>query len=103
MTKYISSNSLIDYIEEHRCVAENCSPGVKYLSDLLHSQFCDIVKMVEKHDSVELVRCKYCEYYRESELLAPNKFCYRLIHPTEDRPIGYNFSPDDFCSHGKRR
>ena len=48
-----------------------------------------------------VIRCKNCEYYREGALLAPNRFCFRLKHPTEDRPIGYNFAPDDFCSHGK--
>lgn len=47
-----------------------------------------------------VIRCKNCEYYRESALLAPIRFCFRLKPPTEDRPIGYNFAPDDFCSHG---
>lgn len=54
-------------------------------------------------DFVEVVRCKDCKWYQESEILAPNKFCYRLKHPVEDRQIGYNFSPDDFCSRGKMK
>lgn len=53
-------------------------------------------------DVVEVVRCKDCKWYQESKLLAPNKFCYRLKHPTEDRQIGYNYADDDFCSYGER-
>ncbi len=53
-------------------------------------------------DAVEVVRCKDCIYYKESDLLAPNKFCYRLKHPAEDRHVGYNFSDDDYCSYGAK-
>lgn len=53
-------------------------------------------------DAEAVVRCRDCKYYRVGALLAPNKFCFRLKHPEEDRPIGYNFAPDDFCSHGER-
>ena len=56
-------------------------------------------------DAVEVVRCKDCKYYRESE--HPERsginFCFRLMHPTEDRRIGYNFGDKDFCSYGERR
>jgi hypothetical protein len=51
----------------------------------------------------KIVRCKDCKWYREGEIFAPNKFCFRLRHPAEDRRIGYNFAPDDFCSYGKRK
>lgn len=54
-------------------------------------------------DAVEVVRCKDCKWYKEGELLAPNKFCFRLMHPTDNRHIGYNFSGDDFCSYGERK
>lgn len=54
-------------------------------------------------DAVLVVRCRDCRYYRESRVLAPNKFCFRLNHPTEPGKIGYNFADDDFCSHGVRR
>ena len=49
------------------------------------------------------VRCEGCKWYKEGELLAPNKFCFRLKHPTEDRNVGYNFCDDDFCSYGERK
>lgn len=51
-------------------------------------------------DVVKVVRCKDCKWYQEGKLLAPNKFCFRLQHPPEDRKIGYNYAPDDFCSYG---
>lgn len=54
-------------------------------------------------DVVPVVRCRDCKYYRASSILAPNEFCFRLKHPVEDRHIGYNFAPDDFCSHGERK
>jgi hypothetical protein len=54
-------------------------------------------------DAVPVVRCKDCKWYKEGELLAPNKFCFRLKHPTEDRKVGYNFCDDDFCSYGERK
>ena len=52
---------------------------------------------------VPLVRCRDCKWYKEGELLAPNKFCFRLMHPTENRHIGYYFSDNDFCSYGERK
>lgn len=54
-------------------------------------------------DVAPVVRCKDCKYYKSGKLLYPNKFCFRLKHPTENRAIGYNFGPDDFCSYGERK
>lgn len=59
--------------------------------------------LTEEVDSVPVVRCKDCKYYKESRVLAPNKFCFRLNHPTEPGKIGYNFSENDFCSRGVRK
>lgn len=61
------------------------------------------LKEIPTADVVEVVRCKDCKWYQEGNLLAPNKFCFRLEHPTEDRKIGYNYAPDDFCSYGEKR
>ncbi len=63
----------------------------------------DIVRRTPAADVALVVHCKDCKYYRVSTMLAPNKFCFRLKHPVEDRPIGYNFAPDDFCSYGERK
>ena len=54
-------------------------------------------------DAVPVVRCNDCKYYKESRVLSPNKFCFRLSHPTEPGKIGYNFSENDFCSRGVRK
>lgn len=66
---------------------------------------CEWMKMLaeESTDAAPVVRCRDCKYYKTSELLPPNKFCFRLRHPTENRSVGYNFADDDFCSHGERR
>jgi len=54
-------------------------------------------------DAVPVVRWRDCKWYQKSEKLSPNKFCFRLQHPTENRKIGCNFADDDFCSHGERK
>lgn len=61
------------------------------------------IKRCKDCDKVEVVKCKDCKWYQEGEFFAPNKFCFRLEHPKEDRKIGYNYAPDDFCSYGERR
>ena len=53
-------------------------------------------------DIVEVVRCKDCKWYKESKLMPPIKFCYRLIG-NDGKHVGYNYSDDDFCSYGERR
>ncbi len=63
------------------------------------------VKAAEKlpaADAVEVVRCKDCKWYKVSKLLAPDKFCFRLKDGNGNH-VGYNFVPDDFCSHGERK
>ena len=47
-----------------------------------------IVRRTPAADVTPVVRCRDCKYYRVSTMLAPNKFCFRLKHPVEDRPIG---------------
>lgn len=49
----------------------------------------------------QVLNCKDCIYYRESKVLAPNKFCFRL-KDRDGKPVGYNFSEYDFCSRGKK-
>ena len=61
------------------------------------------IKAAKTVDAVPVTRCKDCKYYKSGKLLYPNKFCFRLKHPTENRAIGYNFGPDDFCSYGERK
>lgn len=63
----------------------------------------DCPRFQNKASFVKVVRCKDCKWYQESEILPPNKFCFRLKHPVEDRQIGYNFAPYDFCSYGERK
>ena len=61
------------------------------------------IERIKAVDAVEVVRCKDCKWYKEGELLAPNKFCFRLKHPTEDRNVGYNFGDEDFFYYGERK
>lgn len=53
-------------------------------------------------DAVPVVRCKECKYYKESVVLSPQKFCFRMKDRYGEAAIGYNFAEDDFCSYGER-
>lgn len=81
-------------------------------ADTLENQFgvsdadllsLDEIRRAPTVDAEVVVRCKDCKYYKEGRVLAPNKFCFRLNHPTEPGKIGYNFADNDFCSRGVRR
>lgn len=74
------------------CVEQTCKMALKHIDKL----------EAKLENSVEVVRCKDCKWYKESKLLAPNKFCFRLKDRNGDR-VGYNFAPDDFCSYGERK
>ena len=63
----------------------------------------ETIDQVPAADVAPVVRCKDCKYYKESRVLPPNKFCFRLSHPTEPGKIGYNLSENDFCSRGVRK
>ena len=93
MAEYITKEQVIEWFRPYGHTDE----GIPY-----YGLVTDIRGM-KAADVAPVVRCRDCKYYRVSALLAPNKFCFRLKHPVEDRPIGYNFAPDDFCSHGERR
>lgn len=81
-------------------------------ADTLENQFgvsdadllaLDEIRRAPTVDAEVVVRCKDCKYYKEGRVLAPNKFCFRINHPTEPGKIGYNFADNDFCSRGVRR
>lgn len=96
MDKYIKREAALHEIERR----EALMVGDKCVSVAAMKSF---IKNRPAADVVPVVRCKDCKYYRAGALLAPIKFCFRLKHPVEDRPIGYNFAPDDFCSRGERK
>ena len=53
-------------------------------------------------DVAEGVRCADCVYYRPGKLFDDIPFCFRL-KGKDGEPVGYNFSPDDYCSRAERR
>jgi hypothetical protein len=91
MAEYIEREALMATVNEWEFSIEDVDCFVQEL------------EKIPAADVVEVVRCKDCRWYQEGRLLAPNKFCFRLKHPKEDRKIGYNYAPDDFCSYGERR
>lgn len=94
MRKYSNSTLMrmtkAELIGQLRCTEHNREVAEEQLA-----QQAENVK-----DWVPVVHCKDCQYYRTGPLLTPNKFCFRLKHPISGQPMGFNFSPDDFCSYG---
>lgn len=86
-------NCSVVRIEFHRDGGQSCGETLIATMEL---------NVQKENDVVEVVRCKDCKYYKESPLLAPNRFCFRL-RGKDGEPVGYNFSGDDFCSRGERK
>lgn len=80
---------------------ENCYHKKVCIKGASYQTATDCKLYVPAEDVAEVVKCKDCKYYKQGNLLAPNKFCFRLLHKGEH--IGFNFSDDDFCSHGERK
>lgn len=103
MAKYIHRDELVEWLK--RIPLKDLSDGLGLCRVIMEEDFKRAIRTIPDGIIVDLepvVRCRDCKYYRVSTMLAPNKFCFRLKHPVEDRPIGYNFAPDDFCSYGER-
>lgn len=48
-----------------------------------------------------VIHCKDCKRYQPGEHFPDMKFCYRLCG-NDGKRIGYNYAPEDFCSHGEK-
>ena len=96
MAEYIEREAALSLVRPDGPEDEKAAVTIATAKKLVRS----IVSRTPAADVVPVVRCRDCKYYRVSTMLAPNKFCFRLKHPVEDRHIGYNFAPDDFCSYG---
>jgi hypothetical protein len=95
MDEYIDREALLEEID-----AAMDADGMGFVVGTTLKRY---LKRQKVADVTPVVRCKDCKWYQEGEKLSPNKFCFRLQHPTENRKIGYNFSPDDFCSYGEKK
>lgn len=98
MAEYIEREAALSLVQPDAPEDEKAAVTIATAKKLVRN----IAQRTPAADVAPVVRCRDCKYYRVSAMLAPNKFCFRLKHPVEDRPIGYNFAPDDFCSHGER-
>ena len=89
----------VDESEAYMSAQVQITDDLKWLVNFAaHSKIQRLIADTPTVDAVPVVRCKDCKYYKSGELLYPNKFCFRLKHPTENRVIGYNFGPDDFAA-----
>lgn len=100
MAEYVERAAIMEFpIRKDHCDKEHANEHFIFgIESVL-----EYVENLPAADVAPVVRCRDCKYYRVSTMLAPNQFCFRLKHPVEDWPIGYNFAPDDFCSYGERK
>ena len=98
MARLIDANALLEEIQFRRPVIDT---ETKIVADCVGIARKAIVN-APTVDAVEVVRCKDCKYYREGAIFKDIKFCFRL-RGDNGKPVGYNFSEDDFCSYGERR
>lgn len=93
------------YRAEMNCTTQLIANALELLKDDALIQYNE-----GYHDGYQLaltgrgavVHCKDCKWYKEGEHLAPNRFCFRL-KDANGKHIGYNFSDNDYCSHGERK
>ena len=89
-----SANSILEF--------EDPADGSTIVYLMATSNARDAVKAIPAADVRPVVLCRDCKWYKESELLTPNRFCFRL-QDGDGNHIGYNFDDLDFCSYGERR
>ena len=97
MTKLIDADALKERLKEY-CIDGDEQAMLWY--DLMGID--ETIDDAPTIDAVPVVRCKDCKYYKESVVLSPNKFCFRMKDRYGEATIGYNFADDDFCSYGER-
>ena len=98
---YIKQADAVKVLWEDTSLGAFCKRGVAN-AEKSCLKIIDGIKAIPPADVRPVVYCKDCKWYRESELLAPNRFCFRL-KDKNGMPIGYNFADMDFCSRGERR
>lgn len=94
MGRYIDESKI--KITADKTLADDDGAILLSLDDVRRS-----ISQTPEEDVVKVVRCKDCKFYKASEKLAPTKFCYRLLD-YDGKPVGYNFSNEDFCSYAER-
>ena len=100
----LKSDKYINYTKVKSGLKEDIYNILSVVGDDNHLKTEMIINILDKlptENTVEIVRCKNCIHYKEGNLLSPNKFCFRLKH--NGKYVGYNFSPDDFCSYGVKK
>ena len=91
MEKIIDTTALIDQV---RILLWDRSKSREELAEL-------VIGLIEGTGE-EIVRCEDCEHYQNGDIIHWAKFCFRYKDKDGNR-IGYNRSPDDWCSYGERR
>lgn len=102
--RLIDADAMMKHLENLFC--DNCDTPRKigWCDVCDYKYFMDEMKKEPTVDAVEVVRCKDCKWYKESNHseLYPMRFCYRLKND-DGVPVGYNWADNDFCSYGERR
>lgn len=110
-TEYIDRRYVLFSIEDHKKVADNCTEMTKDISDIVHNQIAEIVKIIPTADVSPVVLCRDCIYapignQDGADLEWPcDDFPERNPCPfkCEDRWYSRKPAPDFFCANGIKR
>lgn len=93
--RLIDADALYDFVMKSRYNNSHINKRDQWLHDLEHDCFLRLISAFPTIKAVEVVRCKYCNYFTEGMAIG---MCKR-IPDKPIIPIPYNH----FCSYGERR
>ena len=93
MSDYIKREDAYKYLDEQLVEV--------FTGETLLGALKQIIAKLPSADAVEVLRCKYCDYWNEDENILVSGMCDEWSD-YEDGLIRYT-KPDDYCSLGKRK
>ena len=93
MAEYIEREAVLDLLT-NRDVVINPNDEVANIRE--------DIECLPAADVRPVVLCRDCKYYKAGKYFHDIPFCFRL-KGKDGEAVGYNFSPDDFCSRGEKR
>lgn len=87
----------VNLAKEH---ADKTIDPTRYVNEAVHKKIQMLINATESADVVEVIRCKYCEFWNKDENILGG-ICDEWSD-FEDGIINYT-KPDDYCSRGERK
>jgi hypothetical protein len=98
--RLIDANSFINFFEKAKKIAE-VIPGE--MGNILRGLYDEVIEEIKKQptvDAVEVVRCRDCVHYDNSEGI---QWCHLNSKFAQWGTDWHSFPEDGFCSYGERK